>query len=104
MGRLCALTAVQRPVLSRFSGAGLPHKPCTREPGTAGVITAGLEDRLLEGGREMKGWGTRAVATAVTTAAVMAGVGGLDRAQARTSWLDELAGDSPDLNALGAQG
>ncbi|NCL75579.1 hypothetical protein AIIKEEIJ_06276 [Rhodococcus sp. YH1] len=52
----------------------------------------------------MKGWGTRTVATAVTTAAVMAGVGGLVPVHAQTHWLDGLVDGCPDLYVLGMQG
>ncbi|WP_330767011.1 cutinase family protein [Rhodococcus sp. M8-35] len=52
----------------------------------------------------MKGWGTRAVATTVATAAVMAGVGGLAPVHAQTSWLDGLVDGCPDLYVLGMQG
>ena len=52
----------------------------------------------------MKGWGTRAVATMVATAAVMAGVGGLAPVHAQTNWLDELVDGCPDLYVLGMQG
>lgn len=52
----------------------------------------------------MKGWGTRTVATAVTTVAVMAGVGGLVPVHAQTNWLDELVEGCPDLYVLGMQG
>lgn len=52
----------------------------------------------------MKGWGTRTVATAVTTAAVMAVVGGLVPVHAQTNWLDELVDGCPDLYVLGMQG
>lgn len=52
----------------------------------------------------MKGWGTRTVATVVTTAAVMAGVGGLVPVHAQTNWLDELVDGCPDLYVLGMQG
>lgn len=52
----------------------------------------------------MKCWGTRAVATMVTTAAVMAGVGGLAPVHAQTNWLDGLIDGCPDLYVLGMQG
>ena len=52
----------------------------------------------------MKDWGTRTVATAVTTAAVMAGVGGLVPVHAQTHWLDGLVDGCPDLYVLGMQG
>ncbi|MBD8055600.1 cutinase family protein [Rhodococcus ruber] len=52
----------------------------------------------------MKGWGTRTVATAATTAAVMAGVGGLVPVHAQTNWLDGLVDGCPDLYVLGMQG
>lgn len=52
----------------------------------------------------MKGWGTRAVATVVTTAAVVTGVGGLVPVHAQTNWLDELVDGCPDLYVLGMQG
>ncbi|EME65062.1 hypothetical protein G352_11012 [Rhodococcus ruber BKS 20-38] len=44
------------------------------------------------------------MATAVTTAAVMAGVGGLVPVHAQTHWLDELVDGCPDLYVLGMQG
>ncbi|KXF84356.1 membrane protein [Rhodococcus ruber Chol-4] len=40
----------------------------------------------------------------VTTAAVMAGVGGLVPVHAQTNWLDELVDGCPDLYVLGMQG
>ncbi|NGP05736.1 cutinase family protein [Rhodococcus sp. 14C212] len=52
----------------------------------------------------MKGWGTPTVATVVTTAAVMAGVGGLVPVHAQTNWLDGLVDGCPDLYVLGMQG
>ncbi|PND53977.1 MULTISPECIES: cutinase family protein [Rhodococcus] len=52
----------------------------------------------------MKGWGTRTVATVVTTAAVMAGAGGLVPVHAQTNWLDGLIDGCPDLYVLGMQG
>jgi len=52
----------------------------------------------------MKCSGKRVLAMTVTTAAVMAGVGGLVPVHAQTNWLDELVDGCPDLYVLGMQG
>lgn len=52
----------------------------------------------------MKCSGKRVLAMTVTTAAVMAGVGGLVPVHAQTNWLDGLIDGCPDLYVLGMQG
>ncbi len=52
----------------------------------------------------MKCSGKRVLAMTVTTAAVMAGVGGLVPVHAQTNWLDGLVDGCPDLYVLGMQG
>ena len=52
----------------------------------------------------MKCSGKRVLAMTVTTAAVMAGVGGLVPVHAQTNWLDRLVDGCPDLYVLGMQG